>query len=151
MYAANNILCPRLSTPVFYLFDQPANHICFASKSLWFYSRPRHIEPIWGEDFYRHALFARFFLPADSLLPGHILAREAKCCSSGKMLMSLPGSAKIYCALSLPTPGIVDNSLASNPISFIFCSPGSFPTRFAPPVYACNGSNPVTPVSVIWV
>src|SRR6185503_4716294 len=49
-------------------------------------------------------------LPADSLLPGHTPAHEARCPALGKRAMSLPISARITCAVCSLTPGTLANS-----------------------------------------
>src|SRR3954452_24793942 len=49
-------------------------------------------------------------LPADSSLPGHMPAQEARCLAVGKTLMSPPVSAMITSAARRPTPGIVHKS-----------------------------------------
>jgi hypothetical protein len=47
--------------------------------------------------------------PADSWLPGHMPAQDARCAAMGNRLMSTPISAMITSAVRLPTPGIVVN------------------------------------------
>src|SRR3954451_11091958 len=46
-------------------------------------------------------------LPADSWLPGHSPAQDARCAAVGKRLMSAPASARNTQAVRGPRPGIV--------------------------------------------
>src|SRR3954453_6653155 len=47
-------------------------------------------------------------LPADSWLPGHSPAQEARCAAVGKRVMSGPASARITHAVRGPSPGIAE-------------------------------------------
>ena len=46
-------------------------------------------------------------MPADSSLPGHVPAQEARWAAVGKRVMSAPISSTITSAVRRPTPGMV--------------------------------------------